>query len=106
MAYGNPNPGSSDMPMDDMPMAEANEPPHDEAAEASEATTTIPAELTGGQTFKPGDEIVLEVVNANEDGSLEVKYATPKGKEGTEGESWEDDFRKSMSPQEPQQEAY
>lgn len=94
------------MPMDDMPMADSAETPTEEYAEGNDATTTIPVELTGGQTFKPGDEIVLEVVTANEDGSLEVKYATPKGKEGTEGESWEDDFRRSMSPQEPQQEAY
>lgn len=97
MAYGNP---TSDMPMDDMPMAET---PSEEYAEDSEATTTIPAELTGGQTFNPGDEIVLEVVSTGEDGSLVVKYATPKGEKGA---SWEDDFRKDMSARNPEAEAY
>lgn len=92
------------MPMADMPMAEPDAMPPEENAEGAEATATIPAALTGGQTFNAGDEIVLEVVSTGEDGSLVVKYASPKGEE--QGESWEEDFRKNMSAREPQQEAY
>lgn len=80
------------------------EPSGDEYGEGSEATTVIPVELTAGQKFNPGDEIVLEVLSTNEDGSLVVKYATGKGDEG--GESWESDFRKEMSPRDTEQEAY
>lgn len=45
-----------------------------------EATALIPKSVTGGKDFKPGDEIVLEVVAVHED-ELEVKYASEKGGE-------------------------
>jgi hypothetical protein len=39
-----------------------------------QATTIIPPGMTGGQEFKAGDVIQLEVVGVDDDGSLTVKY--------------------------------
>lgn len=75
----------------------------DEGATVEAATATIPAALAGGQTFQVGDQILLEVVEAMEDGSLVVKYATEKAVE--QEPPWEEGFRKSMSAREPQEEA-
>lgn len=100
MAYGN-NPGPADAMDEGMPPAPA--PAEAEEGEYSEATTHLPTEVLGGQTFNPGDEIVLQVVSVDDTG-ITVKYAEEGGGED-EGASWEDDFRKEMSPRAPQQEA-
>lgn len=44
----------------------------------------IPAEFLQGQKFKPGDELVLKVMSADDEG-VEVEYAQAPAKEG-EGE--------------------
>lgn len=46
----------------------------------------IPAEFLQGTKFKPGDELVLKVVSADDEG-VEVEYATAEGKGEEGGES-------------------
>ncbi len=93
MAGGNPG----------MPDEGAEMPMEGTGGYDNDATTEIPPELTGGKTFKPGDEIVLEVVSVTDGGGLVVKYAT--GDKEEKGESWEDGFRKEMSAMNPSEEA-
>ena len=68
-----------------------------------ETTTEIPPSMTGGKEFKPGDEIVLQVVSVTQGGGLVVKYAKDKGEE--KGEDWETGFRRDMSAAKPTEEA-
>lgn len=82
MAYGTPmsDAGGMDDEMSEpsgMPDEGRNEGPPDHGDD----TAYLPVSVTGGKKFQPGDEIVLEVVSVDEDGSLEVKYATGKGEE-------------------------
>lgn len=50
-----------------------------EETETIEETTMLPVTMLGGQAVSPGDVVRLEVVAVNdEDGSVEVKYATNK----------------------------
>lgn len=52
----------------------------DGAPEGSSESMHIPAEFLQGTKFKPGDELVLKVVAADDDG-VEVEYAkAPEGK--------------------------
>lgn len=45
--------------------------------ETAEETTMLPITLLAGQKVAPGDVVRLEVVSVNDDdGSVEVKYAT------------------------------
>lgn len=43
-------------------------------------TAVLPMSVLGGKQWKPGDEIMLEIVQMNEDGAV-VKYASEKGGE-------------------------
>jgi antitoxin component of MazEF toxin-antitoxin module len=43
-------------------------------------TAVLPKTVLGGKEFKPGEEVMLEVVQVNED-SVVVKYASEKPKE-------------------------
>ncbi len=54
--------------------------PEAEAMEAPESeTATLSLEMLGGQKVTPGDVVRLEVVGvSDEDGTVTVKYATPK----------------------------
>lgn len=65
---------------------EAAEPTAPETAEEegaeNEPTAQLPKSVLGGKTFKPGEEVVLEIVRVDED-SVVVKYASEKG--GEEG---------------------
>lgn len=63
---------------DYMPSEEAGEPPHDESKEDEGGDSALlPKSLMAGKDFKPGDEIVLEVVKVYGD-EFEVKYASEK----------------------------
>lgn len=46
---------------------------------AGEETALLPASVTGGKTFEVGDQIVLKVVSVDDDGGLEVAYASGDG---------------------------
>lgn len=80
--------------------AEESPMPMEQGGEGGE-TATIPESLCPG--MKEGDEIVLKIVGKS-DGQYQVAYAPAEGggEKGEEGPSWEEDFRKEMSPQEPQ----
>jgi hypothetical protein len=41
-------------------------------------TAVLPTAVLGGKEWKPGEEIVLQIVQVNEDGAV-VKYAPEKG---------------------------
>lgn len=57
---------------------EADTMPEPMEAEGPE-TATLSLEMLGGQKVNPGDVVKLEVVNvSDEDGTVTVKYATPK----------------------------
>jgi len=74
MPYDNPGMGgvAGSMPGND----------HEDSPPGGDDTAYLPVSVTGGQDFKPGDKIELEVVSVDEDGSLEVKYSTGGGGEG------------------------
>ena len=60
----------------EQPITEDGSPP------SNEGTIHLPTEFLQGTTFKPGDEVVLKVVSAGDDG-IEVEYAkAPEGGEG------------------------
>ena len=76
---------------DAAPAPEAATPPQQEPKEAKPddegeggQTAEIPKAVLGGKDFKPGEEVMLEVVQVNEDSVL-VKYASDKGSEGEGG---------------------
>lgn len=79
--YGNPGP---DLYSDAAPKTEApaapEAKPKEESAKA-EGTAEIPLSVMGGKEWKPGEEIVLEIVQMTENGAV-VKYASEKGGEG------------------------
>lgn len=54
--------------------------------ETTEPVAELPKNILGGKTFKPGEEVVLEIVEVRENSVL-VKYASEKGGEG-EGEGY------------------
>lgn len=58
------------------PMTEEGQP------ETGGETLKVPAEFLQGTQFKPGDELVLRVVDIGDDGELEVAYAKPGGAGG------------------------
>lgn len=64
------------------PPAPAGEPKTTEAKEgdSDSQTAVIPLAVLGGKQFKPGEEVVLQIVSMNEDGAV-VKYAEGKGEE-------------------------
>lgn len=69
---------------DAAPETEAPAAPETEAPEEtgeSEGTAEIPLSVMGGKEWKPGEEIVLEIVQMTENGAV-VKYASEKGGEG------------------------
>lgn len=59
------------------PTATAPEPKQAEPKEGDgdSQTAVLPKSVLGGKEWKPGDEIVLQIVQVNEDGAV-VKYAT------------------------------
>lgn len=59
---------------EDAKMADNPQPEPREDASDSE-TATLPKSVLGGKEFKPGEEVVLEIVQVNED-SVVVRYAT------------------------------
>lgn len=92
MPYGNPNYGEEEStPTTSEPM------PHEsdsgEESETEESTALLPKTILGGKEFKPGEEVVLEIVHVYED-EVEVKYASEKPEGETEPEGEED-----MSPE-------
>lgn len=77
---------AEDLYADAVPAGESEPAAAPDKEEASDsATAVIPTALLAGKEWKPGDEIVLEIVQVNEDGAV-VKYASPKGEEKGEGE--------------------
>lgn len=93
--------GLPDTAMAGGPGAEETPMPMDRGQGEGGETATIPSSLCPG--MKEGDEIVLKIVGVA-DGQYQVAYAPEEGAEAPkeEGPSWEEDFRKEMSPQEPQ----
>lgn len=65
------------------------------APEGKAESIHIPAEFLQGTKFKPGDELVLKVISADEEG-LEVEYASP-AEGGGEGEMSANDEIDSMA---------
>lgn len=81
MAHEGNSPG---MGMDDEAMSkmhddEPSEPHPDNESSEGEDTAFLPKSVTGGKQFNPGDEIVLKVVSVDENGDLEVQYASEGG---------------------------
>lgn len=62
----------------------------------NEATAELPKAVLGGKEFKPGEEVVLEIVRVGED-SVVVKYASEKG-EGYHSEEAENESKKGSNP--------
>lgn len=92
MAAYNSNPGpqtdpaSSDDYFSDSPAGEQDKPEEkDDKDEYSGTTAVLPKEILAGKEFKPGEEVVLEIVRINDD-SVEVKYASDKGEKEEGGE--------------------
>ena len=78
-------PGSNDYYSDAAAPAAATPPEDKEPAAPQEEgsdsqTAELPKAILGGKEFKPGEEVVLQVVQVNEDSVL-VKYASEKGDE-------------------------
>lgn len=84
MMYGKS--GAADPYADAAPAQPTTKPTAEPEEEKSEeATAVIPKELLGGKDFKPGEEIMLEIVQLTEDGAV-VKYSEGKGEEEHEEE--------------------
>lgn len=68
------------MEVEERPMREGNEiVDATEGVESAGETATLSLEMLGGQKVSPGDTVRLEVVEvSDEDGTVTVKYATPK----------------------------
>lgn len=64
--------------------------PEEQKEETSdnEATAELPKSVLGGKEFKPGEEVVLQVVQVMENSVL-VKYASEEGGKGYEEETKE-----------------
>lgn len=54
-----------------------------ESTESDSQTAVLPKGVLGGKEFKPGEEVVLQVVKVNED-SVVVKYASESPEEHAE----------------------
>lgn len=65
--------------------------PEAEDTEENESTALLPKSVLGGKTFKPGEEVVLEIVHVYED-EVEVKYAKEKPEGETEPEEETEDM--------------
>lgn len=59
--------------------------PEGKEGASDSATAVIPKALLAGKEWKPGEEIMLEIVQLTEDGAV-VKYASEKGEEGEHDE--------------------
>jgi hypothetical protein len=81
MAYNNPGPSSdSAMYEDAEPKSQEKSEPDDKKESDGETTAVLPRSILAGKDFKPGEEIVLEIVSSHED-EVVVKYAEPKSEE-------------------------
>lgn len=60
--------------------SKAGETPQTGAGADDQPTGVLPKSILAGKKFKPGDEVVLEIVRIHDD-EIEVKYASEKGKE-------------------------
>lgn len=58
--------------------AEAPEMENKEGSSGDNQTAVLPKSILGGKEFKPGDEVVLRIVNTQED-SVVVEYASESG---------------------------
>jgi hypothetical protein len=96
MAYGNPgpsstyggNPGGNEDYFADAPETKGEErtmPKEGEGEEEYGETAVIPKALLGGKEFKPGEEVVMQIVSMRGD-QVVIKYATGEGKEEEGGE--------------------
>lgn len=87
MAYNNPGP--SEDYYDDGPAAkEGQESASQEAEEhKGDETALLPKSILMGKEFKPGEEVVLEIVRMLDD-QVEVKYASEKGEGEESGEKY------------------
>lgn len=77
--------GGADLYTDAEPSPSAEKPHEEEKDESQAPTAEIPKALLGGKEFKPGEEVVLRVVQVNEDSVL-VEYASPRDEDSQEKE--------------------
>lgn len=72
----------------EMPQAQSAAPQSESEPEMEDQgdseTAVLPKSVLGGKEFKPGDEVVLEVTQVNED-SVVVRYASGEDESGEEG---------------------
>lgn len=83
MMGGGPDLYTDAAPEAETPAEESEETPTS-SEEATEPTAEIPKAVLGGKDFKPGEEVVLQVVQVMEDTVL-VKYASEEGGGEEEG---------------------
>lgn len=83
--YADAAPAPEAPPADEAEPQEETDPNAENEEEGDSQTAEIPKGVLGGKDFKPGEEVVLEVVQVMEDSVL-VKYASEKGGEKEEGE--------------------
>ena len=67
--------GGADMYTDTSPEAPKPDEKPEEKEDTQEPTAEIPKALLGGKDFKPGEEVMLQIVQVMEDSVL-VKYAS------------------------------
>lgn len=80
--YADAAPAPAAAPAEDTEAPDAA-PEGDQEEAGDSQTAEIPKGVLGGKEFKPGEEVVLEVVQVNEDSVL-VRYASEKGGEEEE----------------------
>lgn len=107
MAYGKmDNPGSD---MSEHEEGMHDESMHEEGMDHKQGYGSLylsPSMLPEGMKANPGDILEFKVIQTDKDGDIEVTYNTGKYGEGKdEMEDWESDFRKEMSPREPEESA-
>lgn len=83
--YSDAGPATAEPTTPEAPAAETEEAPEKEQADESQ-TAELPKSVLGGKEFKPGEEVVLEVVQVMENSVL-VKYASEKSEEEYGGET-------------------
>lgn len=85
--YSDAAPAAAESPAAEAPEAAEESAPQEEQPQDNETTAELPKAILGGKEFKPGEEVVLQVVQVTEN-SVIVKYASGEG-EGEYGEGEE-----------------
>lgn len=94
----------NDMGNDTMPPPQ-EESMHEEDKKGYGSLYLSPEMLPEGMKVNPGDILEFKVVQADKDGDIEVTYNTGKEEGKDDMNEWENDFRKEMSPRQPEESA-